>query len=640
MSQMLELWFASHGARLLIVLATGSTMILVVAAFASQYLTRISAANRNAIWQIAILALGLLPLGWLCLPEIPLGLFANKSTPPIQVGENNASTFPLHRPECAIATFSSIEKPTTHQSGQSTSPLSNLESATTRTSKNLPAAVIRSTTLERMSASDLTMLVWLGVAMIFLARVFINYLRTALATRMVMTAKPANKSKRIELPPHVSLCYWDQLKIPIAVGILRKRIILPMEAEHWCADQTRMVIKHELAHIERNDVFWQLTISVFKSIYWFQPLLWWAAQESALAREQACDDRVLASGEDKADYATALVQLAASISGRTIFLSGALSMSEKPIERRLQTILSNDTSRSRTSRWLACFAASVALLIVTSVCSLRPFQPLPMAAQEADSSPRETSSKQEDANVVTHLRQKRPEFYKLNAKDVLGIFIEGILGDFSTAPPVNFVGAEDMPPAIGYPVPVREDGTLSLPLIKPIPVRGLTVQQAEALIERAYRDGPEPILKEDGRIIVTLFRERTYRVFVVRQDTLEQDRFVLHLPAYKNDVLNALMKTGGLPGLNASPKVSVLHTDNTQPNLIRDFQIAEFYKTHSPQDFPADAIPTVEKAIGTLQIPTRIKPSNEIKFKANDIILQEGDVVYVNSKQEDKDVIR
>ena len=168
------------------------------------------------------------------------------------------------------------------------------------------------------------------------------------------------------------------------------------------------------------------------------------------------------------------------------------------------------------------------------------------------------------------LRQTRPEFYTLDSKDVLGVFIEGVLGNADEAPPVQLPNADsDLPPAIGFPVPVREDGTLSLPSVKPIPVRGLTIKQAEELIQRAYRGGPDPILKEGGRIIVTLFRERTYRVFVVRQDNSSAQRgqqfqgqgqrnqvtdrsdqssrgFVLQMPAYKNDVLNALLQTGGI----------------------------------------------------------------------------------------------
>ena len=169
----------------------------------------------------------------------------------------------------------------------------------------------------------------------------------------------------------------------------------------------------------------------------------------------------------------------------------------------------------------------------------------------------------------SRLRQDEPEFYTLDAEDVLGVFIENVLGESGSAPPVQIPDPNsDLPPAIGFPVPVREDGTVSLPLIDPIPVRGLTIQQAEALITRAYREGPNPILIKSGssRIIVTQIRKRTNRIFVVRQDNSLSQRgtqfqglsvnnavndrsdqssrgFVLQLPNGQNDVFTALSQT-------------------------------------------------------------------------------------------------
>ena len=60
---------------------------------------------------------------------------------------------------------------------------------------------------------------------------------------------------------------------------------------------------------------------------------------------------------------------------------------------------------------------------------------------------------------VARLRQTKPEFYTLDEDDVLGVFIEGVLGNFDEAPPVQLPAPNsDLPPAIGFPVPVREDG--------------------------------------------------------------------------------------------------------------------------------------------------------------------------------------
>ena len=73
----------------------------------------------------------------------------------------------------------------------------------------------------------------------------------------------------------------------------------------------------------------------------------------------------------------------------------------------------------------------------------------------------------EDVSFL-RLRQDPPEVYKLAGGDILGIYIDNILGGEDALPPVQFRDESGLPPAIGYPVPIREDGTIALPLIDPI----------------------------------------------------------------------------------------------------------------------------------------------------------------------------
>ena len=259
---------------------------------------------------------------------------------------------------------------------------------------------------------------------------------------------------------------------------------------------------------------------------------------------------------------------------------------------------------------------------------------------------------------ASRLRQPKPEFYTLDSEDVLGVFIEGVLGNLDEAPPVQIpLPNSDLPPAIGFPVPIRDDGTVSLPLIQPIPVRGLTIQQAEALISRAYLDGAKPFLTKENRIIVTLFRERTHRVFVIRQDNSSAQRggqflgvgqrngvtdrndqssrgSVLQLAAYKNDVLNALSLTGGLPGVNAKSEIRILRGDRLDI-ARRDAQLAEFYRTNTPDRFPYGIVPTVPDSTNSITIPTRLGPGEVPNFRPEDIILRDGDILYVDSRETD-----
>ena len=70
---------------------------------------------------------------------------------------------------------------------------------------------------------------------------------------------------------------------------------------------------------------------------------------------------------------------------------------------------------------------------------------------------------------LTLLRQKPPPVYRLGPQDVLGIYIDGVLparvpNQRPETPPVFFPSqidplARGLPPSLGYPVPVREDGT-------------------------------------------------------------------------------------------------------------------------------------------------------------------------------------
>lgn len=226
-----------------------------------------------------------------------------------------------------------------------------------------------------------------------------------------------------------------------------------------------------------------------------------------------------------------------------------------------------------------------------------------------------------------HLRQQPPAFYLLSDNDILGLFIEGVLGDFDegitpNGAPIVRMAAEKVP-MIGYPVPIRDDGTLSLPLIEPIPVRGLTIQQVEKLIQRAYKEGKTPVIKPEGRIIVTLVRERTYNVTVVRRDGASTQYSSLKLPAYKNDVFNALAKTGGMPGISSAAKVFVMRSDQFE------------FQERNAAALSFNILEETKNAAATLTIPTKLKKEEAPLFRDADIVLSDGDVVFVDGSGSD-----
>ena len=310
----------------------------------------------------------------------------------------------------------------------------------------------------------------------------------------------------------------------------------------------------------------------------------------------------------------------------------------------------NDTLRRIGLLWLLmpiclCFALSGCNHILNPIDAVDATQVPPQFLKKPEANKRPI-----DVSLLRHLP---PPSYILDADDVLGVFIDGVLGNSTEAPPVTIPEAgSDLSPGIGYPIPVREDGTISLPLIDPIPVRGLTVAQVEQLVKRRYK---EDEILVDARVIVTLLRKRTYRVFVIRQDNgagsggvgqqqlalanrnqgifdrsdLSSRGSVLQLPAYENDLLNALTQTGGLPGLNAKAEVTILRGDNTQTEE-RFRQMQEMYSGQFDGDFMN---PAFIEADSSITIPLRLAPGEIPNFRPADVILRDGDVVYVESRE-------
>jgi protein involved in polysaccharide export with SLBB domain len=253
---------------------------------------------------------------------------------------------------------------------------------------------------------------------------------------------------------------------------------------------------------------------------------------------------------------------------------------------------------------------------------------------------------------LTLLRQPPPEKYVLAPGDTLGIYIEGVLGAAETPPPVNIPETADLPPSVGYPFPVRDDGTVSLPYVEPVRVAGMTIEEAERAVVNAYLQ-KEILRPEDRRILVTLMRPRHIRVLVIREDS-QQRQFslqtesliglgtsrtqiggaregtgmVLELPAYQNDVLNALTRSGGLPGLESTQEVIVQrgYWDGASDPMAG-------LHGHPSQADLMDGGKDDENRRRIIRIPIQTRGGEPLPFRPEDIILESGDIVLVQARE-------
>jgi protein involved in polysaccharide export with SLBB domain len=226
------------------------------------------------------------------------------------------------------------------------------------------------------------------------------------------------------------------------------------------------------------------------------------------------------------------------------------------------------------------------------------------------------------------LGQEQPAAYRLAAGDTLGVAVEGVLGERNAPPPIQMDREQGGAPMLGFPIPVQEDGTIIVPYVDPIRVAGLTLPEAQEAVRRAYTMRKEILKAGTERILVTLMRPRRYHVLVVREDggtngvpagpqfgvlgaavvgaSHRGTGTTLDLPAYENDVLNALTRSGGLPGTDAKNEVVVLR------------------KSRRGDSAGASQV---------IRIPLRLRPGEPVPFRPTDVILQSGDTVYVEGRE-------
>jgi protein involved in polysaccharide export with SLBB domain len=249
------------------------------------------------------------------------------------------------------------------------------------------------------------------------------------------------------------------------------------------------------------------------------------------------------------------------------------------------------------------------------------------------------------------LRQSPPGIYRLAPGDVLGIYAEGVLPTTvdmqpqPPTPPVYFPAqitslGRRLPPAVGYPFVVQNDGTVDLPQLGPVQVRGKTLAEAREMILKLYVE--KKILQMNQPVLVSLMQPRQSRVMVFREEaggftaagvgliassTKRGTGHLIDLPAHENDILTALAQTGGLPGLDAYDEVVVFKGGQHVPGLVPGLEA---------QPDPNHCLELAAGKVRVIKIPLRLPVGAPVPIRPEDVLLEDGDVVFLEAR--DKEV--
>jgi len=157
--------------------------------------------------------------------------------------------------------------------------------------------------------------------------------------------------------PEVS--FSERVNSPVITGLFHPVLLLPTRASSWSDETLKMVMLHELGHVQRRDLWTSLAGQIACALHWFNPLVWILRKRLTQECEYACDAHVISCGAHPGNYINALCDVAESCqesrmlnsrSRHSLAFSVALSMANKAsLRSRVENLLERKPGTSRAS---------------------------------------------------------------------------------------------------------------------------------------------------------------------------------------------------------------------------------------------------------------------------------------------------
>lgn len=325
------------------ILLTSSALILALLALRRVFRRRISRRLQYALWGLVLLRL-LLPVS---LPAADFSVLSVSQPARAQVEERLEPVYLL-----PVAVERSPETAARYDPGEE---LRQSAAGHTVVAENGRDVVRYALTLEE--ALDLTWKAGMAVMAAYLLWSNLRFWRKLRKGRIPL-----------ELPesPYRTYLVEEALASPCLFGLLRPAVYLT-PAAMASEDSLRHVLAHEETHARQGDPLWALLRGVCLAVYWFDPLVWWAAAASREDCELACDEGALKRlGEgERIPYGQTLLRLIpVRRSGEGILLAATTMASDKKrLAERITRIAEN--RKMRKAALCAVLTAAAAVCVVT-----------------------------------------------------------------------------------------------------------------------------------------------------------------------------------------------------------------------------------------------------------------------------------
>lgn len=154
----------------------------------------------------------------------------------------------------------------------------------------------------------------------------------------------------------IMVCQNDLLKFPITTGIIKPKIILPVN--EYEEKEYRMILAHERNHIRANDLLWKKIALIVTFIHWWNPMVYVLLSKLILQEEIECDIRTCEESKDftMKEYGYFLSGMESSKD--ELLFASAICKTNRDLFRRLEGMI----SRKKVKKSTAIFMSSCLLI--------------------------------------------------------------------------------------------------------------------------------------------------------------------------------------------------------------------------------------------------------------------------------------
>jgi len=191
---------------------------------------------------------------------------------------------------------------------------------------------------------------------------------------LIQSAEPIDVKYGLSLVHSFPVLTTGLASTPMATGLFSPVILIPkFLMERFDRESLAPIVLHELAHIERRDLWLGMFQEALAIVFWWSPVTRFINHKIHITRELACDIRAAKRLSSGKRYAQSLLDCAQlMLIQRSNVLAMGLFSKKKELTRRVDEVLKLNESKAPKTVGIALVCASLAVSTIALASSYAP----------------------------------------------------------------------------------------------------------------------------------------------------------------------------------------------------------------------------------------------------------------------------